>query len=392
MDTYLDHAATTPPRPAALAALQQWIDAANASAAHALGQQARVAVERAREQVAGALRCSPHDVVFTSGGTEADNLAVKGIAWAARDARRVVPHVVVSAVEHAAVREPARWLAERGDVRLTEIAPGPDGRVDPQQVLEAVTADTVLVSVMTANNEVGAVNDVAALARALADTPVALHSDAVQAFSTRGADLDAVPVDALALSAHKFGGPQGVGVAVLRRGRAVESLAHGGGQDRGVRSGTFPTGLVAACGAAVVAAEEDRDLLVERLAPMSQRLAEGLTALDGVRRSGPDDPAHRLVSHVHVMIDAVDPSALVLELDRAGLAASSGSACGSGAVLASHVLRAMGAVGTPLRLTLGWTSTEADVDRALDVLTDVVVRLRASNAAGLSFSPLAGGH
>ncbi|MEX0952283.1 MAG: cysteine desulfurase family protein [Nitriliruptoraceae bacterium] len=392
MDTYLDHAATTPPRPAALAALQQWIGAANASAAHARGQQARTAVEQAREEIARVVGCSPHDVVFTSGGTEADNLAVKGIVWAARDSRRAVPHVVVSAVEHAAVREPARWLAERGDARLTEIAPGPDGRIDPQQVLAAVEADTVLVSVMTANNEVGAVNDVAVLAQALADSSVALHTDAVQAFATRGVDLDTVPLDALSLSAHKFGGPQGVGVAILRRGRAVESLAHGGGQDRGVRSGTFPAGLIAACGAAVVAADADRDGLVERLAPMSARLAEGLTALDGVRRTGPADPAHRLVSHVHVMIDDVDPSALVLELDRAGLAASSGSACGSGAVRASHVLQAMGAVGTPLRLTFGWTSTEADVDRALDVLTDVIARLRAGDAAGLSFAPHPASH
>jgi cysteine desulfurase len=378
---YLDHAATTPTRPEARAALSRWLGAANASSTHAAGQDARAAVEEAREQVAAALRCSPHEVVFTAGGTEADNLAVKGVVWAARDRSRAIPHLVVSAVEHAAVLDPARWLAERGDATLTVVAPRPDGRVEPAAVLAAVRPETVLVSVMAANNELGAVNDVAALAAALAERGVPLHTDAVQAVATLDVDVAGWGLAALALSTHKLGGPQGVGVAVLRRGLPVVPLLHGGGQDRGVRSGTFAAGLDAACGAALTAAVADRPVLRRRLRALSDRLAVGLLAVDGVRRNGPADPAQRLASHVHLSLDGVASEALALELDRAGLAASSGAACGAGATKASHVLEAAGVTGTPLRLSLGWPSTVEDVDRAIDVLTDVVPRLRRPAAA-----------
>ncbi len=378
--TYLDHAATTPPRPEARAALSSWLDAANASATHAAGQRARVAVETAREQVATALRCSPHEVVFTAGGTEADNLGLKGIVWAARERGVDRPHLVTTAVEHPAVRETARWLAARGEVELTEVAPRADGRVEVDAVLEAVGERTVLVSVMAANNELGAVNDLDTLAAELRAREVALHTDAVQAVATR--QVDACAVDALSISAHKVGGPQGVGVAVLRRGLGVTPLLHGGGQDRGVRSGTFAAGLDAACGAALEAAVTDRAALAHRLAALTDRLAAGLVALDGVRRNGPDDPGWRLASHVHLSIEGVDPAALTLELDRAELAVSAGSACGAGAATASHVLEACGLDGAPLRLSLGWTSTGSDVDRALDVLTDVIPRLRASGQRG----------
>ena len=372
----LDHAASTPPRPEARAALQRWLDAANASATHAAGQDARVAVEAAREQVAAALRCSPHEVVFTSGGTEADNLAVKGVVWGARERTATTPHLVTTAVEHAAVLEPARWLAERGDVDLTVVPPDPDGRVPVERILDAVRDDTCLVSVMSANNELGAVNDLAGLGPLLRDRGVALHTDAVQAVATLDVDVDAWQVDALSISGHKFGAPQGVGALVLRRGLPVVALSHGGGQDRGVRSGTFAAGMDAALGAAVEAAVADRDDLRARLRVLSDRLAAGLLAVDGVSRNGPAAPDDRLASHVHLCLDAVDGSALTLALDRAGVAASSGSACGSGAAKPSHVLAACGITSTPLRLSLGWTSTEAEVDHAIDVLREVVPSLR----------------
>jgi cysteine desulfurase len=378
---YLDHAATTPPRPEARAALSAWLDAANASATHAAGQAARTVVEAAREQVATALRCSPHEVVFTSGGTEADNLAVKGIVWAARDLGGDVPHLVTTAVEHPAVLDPARWLADRGDVTLTVVGVRADGGVDADEVLAAVRPTTALVSVMTANNELGAVNDVAYLAAELTARGVPLHSDAVQAIATLDVDVDRWGTAALAISAHKFGGPQGVGVAVLRRGLAVVPLSHGGGQDRGVRSGTFAAALDAACAAGLTAAVAERSALRERLARLGDRLAAAAVGLDGVRRNGPVDAHRRLASHVHLGIDGVDGAALTLALDRAGVSASSGAACGAGATKASHVLEATGTPGTPLRLSLGWTTTAEDVDRAIDVLTDVVPRLRSTATA-----------
>jgi len=375
--TYLDHAATTPPRPAARAALQRWLDVANPSSTHLPGQAARVAVEQARDQVASALGCSPHEVVFTAGATEADNLAVKGIVWAANQHRPGGrPHLVTTAVEHPAVLDPARWLAERGEATLSIVPAGADGRVDPEAVLAAVRADTVLVSVMAANNELGAVNDVPAIAAALAEREVAVHTDAVQAVLTREVDVGDWGVDALALSAHKLGGPAGVGVAVLRRGLPVVPLLHGGGQDRGGRSGTLAAGLDAACGVALEQTVAERSVLTPRLRDLSDRLAAGLLALDGVQRNGPADPTARLVTHLHVSIDGVDADALAVALDRAGLAASSGSACGSGAAASSHVLASIGARGTPLRLSLGWPSMDQDVDRALQVLGEVIPRLR----------------
>ena len=371
---YLDHAATTPVRLRAREALQAWLEAANASATHRAGQDARVGVEEAREAIAEALGCEPTEVVFTSGATEANNLVVKGVVWAAR--KRGRDHLVVSAVEHPAVRDAARWLADRGDVRLTEVPPRPDGRVEVERVLAAVDDRTALVSVMAANNEVGAVNDLATLGGHLRERGVPLHTDAVQAMATREVDVTAWQVDALALSAHKIGGPQGVGVAVLRRGLEVEPLSHGGGQDRGVRSGTFAVALDAACGAAVTSAVAERPALVDRLTVLSDRLDAGLKTIEGVTRNGPREEEWRLPSHVHVSIEAADPEALGLELDRAGLAASTGSACSSGAGKPSHVVEACGIEGTPLRLSLGWTTTEAEVDRAVDVLADVVPRVR----------------
>jgi cysteine desulfurase len=383
MQADLDHAATTPPRPEVLEVLQRWVGSANASAQHLPGQASRRAVEQAREQAASALGCSPHDVVFTSGGTEADNLAVKGIAWAARAERGGPVHLITSAIEHAAVLEPARWLAARGDVELDIVSPRSDGTVDIDELLAHVRdgsdgrPPTVLVSIMGANNELGAINDVARLGGELRERNVSLHVDAVQCMATLDVSLTGWSADAIAVSAHKAGGPQGVGVAALRRGVAVESLSHGGGQDRGLRSGTFAVGLIAACGLAFERAAAERIALRSRLVALSDRLAAGVTALDGVHRSGPAQAADRLASHVHVMIDGVDGEALSLGLDTAGVFASPGSACSSGATTGSHVVDACGLTGTPLRLSLGWTSTTEDVDHAIATLSDLVPRLRA---------------
>ncbi|MBW3661587.1 MAG: cysteine desulfurase [Actinobacteria bacterium] len=384
VEVYLDHAASTPLRPEARAALRSWLgeDGAvvgNASSSHAAGRRARVAVEEARERVATALGAHPHDIVFTSGGTEADNLAVKGLAWAGAESGR--RHLVVSAVEHPAVRDAASWLADAQAFTVTWVAPDADGTVPVDAILDAVRDDTAVVSVMTANNELGAVNDVATLADALADHPAALHTDAVQAFATLPVDLGHLRVDALALSAHKFGGPQGVGVAYLRRGVPIVPIAHGGGQDRGVRSGTFAAALDAACAAAVEAATLDRAELASRLPGWTDRLSAVLTTLHGVRRNGPADPARRLASHLHLSIDGVEGEALTFALDQAGVRASGGAACSSGSARASHVLEAAGVDGdAALRLSLGWTTTDEEVERATALVPEIIAKLRAGEA------------
>lgn len=384
---YLDHAATTHLRPEALEAFDRWASddgLGNPSSSHGPGRDARVAVEEARETIASALSASPSEIVFTSGGTEADNLAIKGAAWAGADHGR--HHIVVSAVEHAAVLESATWLAVHQGFELDVVAPERDGRVDPERVLSAVRDDTAVVSVMAANNELGAVNDVAALGEVLRDRGVTFHVDAVQAFATQEVDVRAWPVDAMALSAHKFGGPNGVGIGYLRRGVPFAPLLHGGGQDRGIRSGTFAAALDAACGAAVQAAVEDRRAgLPERLVELTDRLWKRLADLGGTRRNGPDDPAARLPSHLHVSVEDVDGEALLFACDQAGVALSGGSACQSGATSTSHVLAATGLDDLAgIRLSLGWTTSEDEVERAGDALADVITQLRVAGGGALS--------
>lgn len=377
---YLDHAASTPVRPVARDAVRRWLDESgegvlgNPSASHGAGRAARVAVEGAREQVAAALGARPADIVFTSGGTEADNLAVKGLAWAAAESGR--RHLVTTGVEHAAVRNSARWLADHS-FTLTEVTPRPDGRVDVDEVLAAVRDDTAVVSVMTANNEVGSCNDIASLAAALVDRPAVLHTDAIQAVAT--CDVRLVDgLDAISVSGHKFGAPQGVGAIVLRRGVGVEPLLHGGGQDRGVRSGTFAAALDAALGAAIEDAVADRARLAATSRSQTDRIRAAVHDLDGVHVHGSLDPAWQLPTHVHLGIDGVDAELLTFGLDRAGVCASTGSACSSGAQAASHVVTACRIDDDAvLRLSVGWTTTDEEVDRAIDVLVDVVTRLRA---------------
>jgi cysteine desulfurase len=377
---YLDHAATTPLAPEVLAAMQPFLEAehGNPSSLHATGRTARAAVETAREQVAAALDVAPLDVLFTSGGTEADNAAVKGVAWAARDAG-LGAHLVTTAIEHHAVLESAEWLAARQGFALTVVDCEPDGRVDSAAVLDAVREDTVLVSVMAANNELGTVQPLDELGPALAARGVALHSDAVQAFGRAPLEIARWGIGALALSAHKFNGPKGVGVLILRRDLPCEQLLHGGGQERGVRSGTLNTAGIVGCGAAAALTARTMATEVPRLAALRDRLLAGLSSVDGVTLNG--SRTHRLPHNAHVAVDGCDGEALLLALDTAGIAASTGSACQSGAAEPSHVLRAVAARTdgvAHLRLSCGRTTTESEVDRAVDAFTAAVARLRAA--------------
>jgi cysteine desulfurase len=374
---YLDHAATTPIAPEVLDAMLPYLREhfGNPSSLHQAGRRAREAVERAREQVAQALGVTPLDVLFTSGGTEADNLAIKGIAWAARAAGGGA-HLVTSAIEHHAVLESCEWLAEHQGFTLTVVPAGADGVVDPDRLLAEVRPDTALVSLMAANNEIGTIQPLDVLGPALADRGVPLHTDAVQAFGRAALDMERWHIGALALSAHKFNGPKGVGVLALRRDLPVQPLLHGGGQDRGVRSGTFNTAGIVGCGAAAALATTTMDEEVPRLRRLRDRLLDGLTAVGGVALNGSAEA--RLPHNAHVAVEGCDGEALLLGLDAAGVACSTGSACQSGAAEPSHVLTAIGAPTdrAHLRFTCGRTTTEADVDIALTAFTDAVTRLR----------------
>jgi cysteine desulfurase len=374
---YLDHAATTPLDPGVLATMLPYLEAehGNPSSSHRAGRAARAAVEQAREQVATALGVAPLDVVFTSGGTESDNAAIKGTAWAARTAGRG-NHLVTTAIEHHAVLETVQWLADHQGFELTVVPVQPDGVVDADRLLDAVHDDTVLVSVMAANNEIGTVQPLEVIGPALAGRRVPLHTDAVQAFGRTHLDVAGWSLSALSLSAHKINGPKGVGVWVQARDVPAQSLLHGGGQERGIRSGTFNTAGIVGCGAAVELAAQTMDVEVPRLRWLRDRLLSGLLAVDGVGLNGHAE--RRLPHNANVAVDSCNGEALLFALDMAGVAASAGSACQSGAAAASHVLSAIDAPADKahLRLTCGRTTTQADIDTAVEVFGDCVKRLR----------------
>jgi len=371
---YLDHAATTPLWPQARATMAPLLEGAfgNASSLHAAGRDARKAVEEAREAVASAAGVRPEEVVFTSGGTEADNLALKGIAWRARHEGR--DGIVVSAIEHHAILDVAEWLARNG-FRLSVIQVDADGVVDLDALAAAVDRTTAIVSVMQANNEVGVIQPVASAAEITRAAGARFHTDAVQAAPW----IPLADADLLSLSAHKLGGLKGVGALLVRRGVGLEPLLHGGGQERGIRSGTYNVAGIAGFGAAVTATMQAQPALSERVRALRDRM-EGalLERIDGVAVNGAG--AERLPNNCNVCIDGVEANSLLMLLDGEGVAASSGSACQSGAPEPSHVLLAMGvakerALGA-LRLTLGRDTSEDDVDRAVDVVARAVARLR----------------
>jgi cysteine desulfurase len=376
---YLDHAASTPLLPevrqAVLDALEN--DFGNPSSVHALGRKARQIVEDARDRVAVAIGASAAEIVFTGGGTEADNLAIKGVA---EKLKGNGTHLVTSAFEHHAVLHPIEWLEHHG-FESTIVPVTSEGRVEPEAVAAAVRPNTTLVSVMTVNNEIGTVQDMEGIVRAVKDkNPNALvHTDAVQALGNVPVDVHRWGVDLASFSAHKLGGPKGVGALFVRSGVPVEAVIHGGGHEHGLRSGTLNAPGIAGFGiAAEIAAKEVYDK-TERLSAMRARL------LEKVRAIVPDlivngTLEHRVPGNLNISIPGADGETLLLLLDQAGVACSSGSACQSGALDPSHVLLAIGlepklADGS-LRFTLGRTSTDVDVDAVLDVLPPIVERAR----------------
>ncbi len=385
---YLDHAATTPLRPEALEAMLPYLQGAfgNPSSAHALGRQARNALDEARERLAADLGAAPREIVFTSGGTEANNLAVKGAAWVgkARGSR-----LVVSAVEHHAVSHAAEHLAKWGfEVAWAPV--GADGRVDLAALEALLDERTVLVAVMLANNEVGTiepVREVADLVRARRG--IHLHVDAVQAAPYLDLDVAALGADTVAISAHKFEGPKGVGALWIRRGTPLLAQLHGGSQERHRRAGTENVAGAVGMAEAYALACRAKPATRSRLAALRGRLQAACLAVEGVELTG--HPDERLPGLLSLLVRGADGSAAAVALDLAGIAASTGSACATGSPEPSHVLTAMGlgpaeAMGA-LRLSLGRSTTEAEVEAAIEVVPRVLADVRDGSAA-LAADPL----
>ncbi len=386
---YLDHAATTPMLPEAVdavaAAMRDW---GNPSSLHASGRRARRLVEESRERIAAAIGARPYEVVFTGGGTESDNLGVKGIFWARRAADPRRRRVLASAVEHHAVLDAVEWLQRHEGAEVTWLPVDRLGRVHPDTLAEALAeaGDTAaLVTVMWANNEVGTIQPVRELAAVAAGYGVPFHTDAVQAVGTLPVDVAAAGVDALTLTGHKLGGPVGAGALVLGRDVACTPLLHGGGQERDVRSGTLHTPGIVGLAVAVDVAVAARPETSARVAALRDDLVAGVLARvpDAVLGG---DPVDRLPGNAHFSFPGCEGDSLLMLLDARGVECSTGSACSAGVARPSHVLIAMGAdpeqARGSLRFSLGHSSTRADVAALLDALPPAVERGRRAGLAG----------
>jgi cysteine desulfurase len=384
---YLDHAASAPLLPEALAAATTAAaHPGNASSLHGSGRRQRRLLEEARESIARDLGARPSEVVFTGGGTEADNLAVKGVFWSRREAdprRRVI---IASAVEHHAIIDTVEWLAAHDGAEPVWLPVDATGRVDPAELRAALAAhpgQVALVTVMWANNEVGTVQPIAELAAVCADAGVPLHSDAVQAVGHLPIDFGASGLSALSLSAHKFGGPLGVGALLIGRTVAATQLLHGGGHERDLRSGTPNVPGAAGMAAALAVHAAALGAETARIRRLRERLVTGLRAVvPNVIVNGAADPDGSLPGHAHVSFPGCEGDSLLMLLDARGIECSTASACQAGVASASHVLLAMGvepalARGS-LRFSLGSDSTEADVDALIEAIGPVVERARAA--------------
>lgn len=389
---YLDHAATTPMHPAVVEAMTAVFGTVgNASSLHSSGRAARRRIEESRELIADRLGARPSEVIFTTGGTESDNLAVKGIYRARRDADARHRRLVTSKVEHHAVLDSVHWLVEHEGAEVSWLPTEPDGSVCAAALRETLQShdDVALVSVMWANNEVGTVMPVADLAAVAAEFGVPMHSDAVQAVGQLPVDFAASGLSALSVAAHKFGGPVAVGALLLRRDVACVPLLHGGGQERDIRSGTPDVAGAVGMATAVRLAVDGLEANSARLRALRDRLVEGVLAeIDDVRVNGSREA--RLPGNAHFTFRGCEGDSLLMLLDANGIECSTGSACTAGVPQASHVLIAMGddaatARGS-LRLSLGHTTVDADIDEVLRVLPGAVDRARraALAAAGAS--------
>ena len=380
---YLDHAATTPVDPDVVSAMTPHFSQGfgNPSSIYRGGQDAHAVLDRARGQVARVLGCRASEVIFTSGATESIGMALRGAAWAAKIADpESTPHIVSTAVEHHAVLHTLEALQRQG-FAVTLVPCDADGRVDPDAVLNAITADTCVVSVMLANNEVGTIQPIAEIGARVRELGITMHTDAVQAAGSLPINVSELNVDLLSLSAHKFYGPKGVGVLYVRKGTVLEWTQEGGGQESGRRGGTENVPLVAGMGEAIVRAENVREQYVAFAAELRDYLWQAISErIDDVTLNGPTFGPDRLPNNLNITVEGVQGETVLLSLDMMGVEASAGSACTTGNAEPSHVLLAMGLndeqARASLRLTVGRGNSMDEMDRAADALAEVVSRIR----------------
>lgn len=376
---YMDHAATTPVDLRVVEAMLPYFTEryGNASSVYRLGQEARKAIDEARADVAQILNCTPREIVFTSCGSESDNLAIRGIAFLNRDKGN---HIITSSIEHHAVGHTCQQLEKRFGFQVTYLPVDKYGRVDPAHVEKAITEKTILITIMYANNEVGTIQPIAEIGKIARAHKIPFHTDAVQAGGALDLDIEALNVDLLSLSAHKFYGPKGVGALYLRRGVRLLPNQTGGAHELNRRAGTENVAGIVGLATALKLAQEHRDENNRKLIALRDRLIEGLlSSIPDTQLTG--HPKERLPNSASFTINYVEGEGLLLGLDMMGIAASSGSACTSASLEPSHVLLAMGippevAHGS-LRLTLGHENSEEDVDYLLSVLPGIVERLRS---------------
>ena len=375
---YLDHAATTPTHPEVVKAMLPYFTDVfgNPSTIYSYGQEAKGAIEEARAKVAELIGARGEEIAFTSGGTEADNFALKGVAYANEHKGN---HIITTSIEHHAVMEVGKLLEKRG-FQITRLLVDQYGLVDPDDVRKAITDKTILISVMHASNEVGTIEPVDEIGEIAREAGVYFHTDAVQTVGHIPVSVDELKVDLLSISAHKLYGPKGVGALYIRKGTKLVSLIHGGEQERGRRAGTENVPAIVGLGKAVELAGQEMGKEAERLAYLRDKLIEGLgEKIDHIRLNG--HPRKRLPNNVNVSVDFVEGESILLNLDLEGISASTGSACSSSSLEPSHVLLALGlspeqAHGS-LRFTFGRENTEEDMERVLEVLPGIVAKLRA---------------
>ena len=379
---YLDYAATTPMHPQVVDAMHSFYSEhyGNPSSLHSMGQQAKDAVEKARVQVAKALSANPAEIIFTSGGTESDNAAIKGVAYSLQDKGN---HIITSRIEHHAVLETCRFLKKQS-FEITYLEVDKYGVVDPDDVKRAITNKTILVTIMHANNEIGTIEPIEEIGEICKNKGVYLHTDAVQSFGSLDTDVNKLGVNLLSMSAHKFYGPKGVGVLYIRKGTRILPLLHGGGQENHKRASTHNVPGIVGLGMAVELAIAEREERVKRYVKLRDRTIKIFEDIDDTWLNG--HPKNRLPNNCHVIVRYVEGESMLLKLDSVGIEVATGSACSSGSLEPSHVLLSIGISHEDshgsLRLTVGRLTTDQDIDYTAEQLPSVIEGLRKMSPMG----------